>query len=55
MLLAVPNVSEGRDRATIAAIAAAMRPVDVHTDADHNRSVLTLHGPRLAQRVTDGA
>jgi glutamate formiminotransferase / 5-formyltetrahydrofolate cyclo-ligase len=55
VLLAVPNVSEGRDRATIDAIAAAMRPVDVHTDADHNRSVLTLHGEHLAQRVAQGA
>jgi glutamate formiminotransferase len=43
----VPNVSEGRDAATIDAIAAAIRGVagvdllNVHSDADHNRSVFT--------------
>jgi glutamate formiminotransferase len=45
-LEAVPNVSEGRDRAVIDAIAAAFagpaRLLDVHVDADHHRSVLTL-------------
>jgi len=44
----VPNFSEGRDRATIDAIAAALgghaELLDVHTDADHNRSVFTLVG-----------
>lgn len=44
----VPNFSEGRDRAVIEAIAAAMaahaRLLDVHADADHNRSVFTLVG-----------
>src|ERR687884_132699 len=47
-LEAVPNFSEGRDRATIDAIGAALaahaRLLDVHTDADHNRSVFTLVG-----------
>jgi glutamate formiminotransferase/glutamate formiminotransferase/formiminotetrahydrofolate cyclodeaminase len=42
----VVNVSEGRDRAVIAAVIAAggrcLR--DVHSDAHHNRSVLTLAG-----------
>ena len=44
----VPNFSEGRDRATIDAIAEALgsraRLLDVHADADHNRSVFTLVG-----------
>jgi glutamate formiminotransferase / 5-formyltetrahydrofolate cyclo-ligase len=51
ILLAVPNVSEGRDEQTIAAIAAAfldgasdVRVVDVHSDADHHRSVFTIAG-----------
>lgn len=47
-LEAVPNFSEGRDRATIAAIAGALgaraRLLDVHSDPDHNRSVFTLVG-----------
>jgi glutamate formiminotransferase len=47
-LESVPNVSEGRDRATIDAIAAVLaaraRLLDVHADADHNRSVFTLVG-----------
>jgi glutamate formiminotransferase / 5-formyltetrahydrofolate cyclo-ligase len=48
-LESVPNVSEGRDPETIAALAAAFgaraRLLDVHTDVDHNRSVFTLVGP----------
>ena len=47
-LEAVPNFSEGRDRATIVAIGEALsahaRLLDVHSDADHNRSVYTLVG-----------
>jgi glutamate formiminotransferase/glutamate formiminotransferase/formiminotetrahydrofolate cyclodeaminase len=47
-LESVPNFSEGRDQATIDAIGAAMaahaRLLDVHSDADHNRSVYTLVG-----------
>jgi glutamate formiminotransferase len=47
-LEAVPNFSEGRDRATIDAIGAALAGyahlLDVHSDADHNRSVYTLVG-----------
>jgi glutamate formiminotransferase len=47
-LEAVPNFSEGRDRATIAAIGEALaghaRLLDVHSDSDHNRSVYTLVG-----------
>jgi glutamate formiminotransferase / 5-formyltetrahydrofolate cyclo-ligase len=47
-LEAVPNFSEGRDRATIDAIGEALstgaRLLDIHADADHNRSVFTLVG-----------
>ena len=50
MALAVPNFSEGRDEATIAAIETAFAParvLDRHTDAVHNRTVLSLTaGPR---------
>ncbi len=58
-LLAVPNVSEGRDRTAIDAIAAAFdaRMLDVHSDPDHNRSVYTLAGApgELANAVLAGA
>src|SRR5271156_4615573 len=46
----VPNFSEGRDMAKIDAIIAAMREVpgvyllDRESDADHNRSVVTIAG-----------
>ena len=47
-LEAVPNFSEGRERATIEAIAAALAAhaelLDIHSDVDHNRSVYTLVG-----------
>jgi glutamate formiminotransferase len=47
-LESVPNFSEGRDRATIEALAEALgsraRLLDVHADEDHNRSVFTLVG-----------
>jgi glutamate formiminotransferase len=47
-LEAVPNFSEGRDQAVIDAIGAALSAhanlLDVHTDADHHRSVFTLVG-----------
>lgn len=58
-LLAVPNVSEGRDQRLIAAIADAFdaRRLDVHTDPDHNRSVITLAGApgQLVPALTEGA
>ena len=47
MFECVPNISEGRNQATIDAIAAAVRATDgvhllnVHSDADHHRSVFT--------------
>jgi glutamate formiminotransferase / 5-formyltetrahydrofolate cyclo-ligase len=49
-LLAVPNVSEGRDQMTVQAIAQTFtahgtaRLLDIHSDADHHRSVFTLAG-----------
>ena len=45
-LLAVPNVSEGRDRQAIEAIARAFGPglLHVSSDHDHHRSVFTLAG-----------
>ena len=47
-LESVPNFSEGRDRATIDALEAALSGpaelLDVHSDPDHNRSVFTLVG-----------
>ena len=55
-LESVPNVSEGRDAAAIAAIggaflAAGARVLDVHADADHHRSVFTLVAPDDATLV----
>jgi glutamate formiminotransferase / 5-formyltetrahydrofolate cyclo-ligase len=48
LLEAVPNFSEGRDRGVLAAIEAALAAhagvLDVHADADHNRSVFTCVG-----------
>jgi glutamate formiminotransferase len=44
----VPNFSEGRDAGTIEALRSALSApadlLDVHSDADHNRSVFTLIG-----------
>lgn len=69
--MAVPNVSEGRDRAALDAIAAAfageralggeaptpVRLLDVHSDEHHHRSVFTLAGPpaALADALLGGA
>ena len=48
MLLAVPNVSEGRDIDRVARISAAFATgaalLDTHSDPVHNRTVLTLSG-----------
>lgn len=58
-LLAVPNLSEGRDRSAIEQIGAAFdaRLLDIHSDPDHHRSVYTLAGRPggLAQAVVSGA
>jgi glutamate formiminotransferase len=49
-LVAVPNVSEGRDGETVEAIGAAfaadgkVRLLDTHSNGDHHRSVFTLAG-----------
>jgi len=52
VLEAVPNVSEGRDAAVVTAIGDAFADgvalLDVHSDADHNRSVFTLAGEDTA-------
>lgn len=49
MLLAVPNFSEGRDRRRIEEISGAFATgaalLDIHSDALHNRSVVTLSAP----------
>jgi glutamate formiminotransferase len=61
-LLAVPNVSEGRDPAALRAIGEAFaaggaRVLDVHADPDHHRAVFTLAGApgQLAPAVLAGA
>lgn len=62
-LFAVPNVSEGRDRAAIDAIgdafasAQGVRLLDVHVDADHHRSVYWLGGApgTIADSLVAGA
>jgi glutamate formiminotransferase len=52
LMESVPNFSEGRDSATLDAIrralAAHVRVLDVHADADHNRSVYTCVGEAAA-------
>jgi glutamate formiminotransferase len=60
-LLAVPNVSEGRDGAVLDAIGAAFtaagaRVLDRHQDPDHHRAVFTLAGApgALAAAVRNG-
>jgi glutamate formiminotransferase / 5-formyltetrahydrofolate cyclo-ligase len=67
ILLAVPNVSEGRDASAIDELAAAFAPdasaqadirlLDVHSDRDHHRSVFTLAGRQraLADALLRGA
>ena len=60
LLLAVPNVSEGRDAAAVERLAAAFSParlLDVHSDPDHDRSVFTLAGSQgeLAAALAAGA
>src|SRR4051812_16844807 len=59
-LESVPNFSAGRDRTVVDALAAALRArarlLDVHADADHNRSVFTLvgSGEELVAALLDG-
>ncbi|UGS37144.1 hypothetical protein [Capillimicrobium parvum] len=61
-LIAVPNVSEGRDPLVLATIGdtfttAGARVLDVHADPDHHRSVFTLAAApgRLAGALVAGA
>jgi glutamate formiminotransferase / 5-formyltetrahydrofolate cyclo-ligase len=47
LLIAVPNVSEGRDRDVLEKLEESVgeaRVLDVHVDPDHNRAVFTLAG-----------
>jgi glutamate formiminotransferase / 5-formyltetrahydrofolate cyclo-ligase len=65
VLLAVPNLSEGEDRAILDQLVDATLPLrllDLHSDPDHGRSVLTLAGDqrdippaltRLAQKAAE--
>jgi glutamate formiminotransferase len=61
VLLAVPNVSEGRDAEAIARIGAAFATgagvLDIHSDPDHNRTVFTLEAEpgALAAALLSGA
>jgi glutamate formiminotransferase / 5-formyltetrahydrofolate cyclo-ligase len=62
VLLAVPNVSEGRDAGVLDAIGEAFaaggaRVLDRHADPDHNRAVFTLAAPPgvLHEALTNGA
>lgn len=54
MLECVVNVSEGRDDAALADLAASCGAalLDVHSDADHNRSVFTLVGEDAPRALT---
>jgi glutamate formiminotransferase len=57
MLESVINISEGRRRSMIDVIArnAGAQLLDVHTDADHHRSVVTVVGEDAARAVTTAA
>jgi glutamate formiminotransferase / 5-formyltetrahydrofolate cyclo-ligase len=60
LLLAVPNVSEGRDLAVLEAVERGFAParlLDLHADPDHGRSVFTLAGRQggLAAGLVSGA
>ncbi len=60
LLLAVPNVSEGRDTDALEAIEGAFHPaqfLDLHLDRDHGRAVFTLaaHQGDLSRALLSGA
>jgi glutamate formiminotransferase/glutamate formiminotransferase/formiminotetrahydrofolate cyclodeaminase len=65
MLVAVPNISEGRDLVVVGAVAdaivagrtGAVTVLDVHDDPDHHRAVFTVAGRpgTLAPALADGA
>lgn len=54
MIECVANVSEGRDSALIGQLARVCAPdlLDVHSDADHHRSVFTVTGEDAVRRLT---
>jgi glutamate formiminotransferase / 5-formyltetrahydrofolate cyclo-ligase len=60
-LVGVPNFSEGRSERVIDALGATLgahaRVLDVHSDAQHNRSVYTIAGPenKLSEAMVAGA
>ncbi len=57
VLECVINISEGRDLAAVETIARAAlgELLDVHTDPDHHRSVLTVVGEAAARAITTAA
>lgn len=60
MLIAVPNVSEGRDESVMERVERAFAPalfLDIHADPDHGRAVYTLAGRQgvLADGLVSGA
>ncbi|MGH8575308.1 MAG: glutamate formimidoyltransferase, partial [Gammaproteobacteria bacterium] len=60
LLLAVPNVSEGRDETAMDRMEARFAParfLDIHADPDHGRSVYTLAAPQgqLSDGLVSGA
>ncbi|HEY1359690.1 MAG TPA: hypothetical protein VGF21_15405 [Thermoleophilaceae bacterium] len=60
LLMAVPNVSEGRDTRTLEAIERGFHPaafLDLHLDPDHGRAVFTLAAEQgeLAEALLSGA
>lgn len=60
MLMAVPNLSEGRDPGLLEALGRAFAParlLDMHTDVDHGRSVFTLAAAQggLSDGLVSGA
>lgn len=60
LLMAVPNVSDGRHAAVLEGIERAFAParfLDIHADPDHNRSVFTLAARQgeLAEGLVSGA
>lgn len=44
ILVAIPNISEGRDESLVRRVAVSGALIDVHSDPTHNRSVLTYAG-----------
>jgi glutamate formiminotransferase/glutamate formiminotransferase/formiminotetrahydrofolate cyclodeaminase len=60
LLVAVPNVSEGRDESVLERVERGFAPalfLDIHADPDHGRAVYTLAGPQgeLADGLVSGA